>query len=187
MSATCFAASTPAAHKNTTVKAAPAKTASSKSAPSKSTTVKSTSSAKTSAKPASQAKSAAAPHGRSTATPAAGKHTRKGGGLKSVAARPRSKGQQAIDRQRTLEIQQALIREHYLQGEPSGVWDQPTRDAFTRIQDENHWQTKIVPDSRALIKLGLGPSRQNLLNPDSAALAAPPPPRQEKPSSGGTN
>ena len=96
----------------------------------------------------------------------AGRHSRKGGGLKAVATRPKSKGQQAIDRQRTLEIQEALIREHYLQGEPSGVWDQSTRDAFTRMQDENHWQTKIVPDSRALIKLGLGPGRQNLLNPD---------------------
>ena len=117
----------------------------------------------------------------------AGRHSRKGGGLKAVATRPKSKGQQAIDRQRTLEIQEALIREHYLQGEPSGVWDQSTRDAFTRIQDENHWQTKIVPDSRALIKLGLGPGRQNLLNPDSADLATPPPPRQERPAVGGTN
>jgi hypothetical protein len=118
---------------------------------------------------------------------ATGRHSRKGATLKTVAVRPKSKGQQAIDRQRTLEIQEALIRERYLSGEPTGVWDQSTRDAFTRIQDENHWQTKIVPDSRALIKLGLGPERQNLLNPDSADLATPPPPRQERSASGGTN
>ena len=70
-----------------------------------------------------------------------------------------------------MEIQQALIREHYLDGEPSGQWDQATREAFIRIQTENNWQTKIVPDSRALIKLGLGPSQQNLLNPETAAVS----------------
>lgn len=70
-----------------------------------------------------------------------------------------------------MEIQQALIREHYLDGEPSGQWDQATRDAFVRIQTENNWQTKIVPDSRALIKLGLGPSQQNLLNPETATIS----------------
>jgi hypothetical protein len=90
------------------------------------------------------------------------------------SSRPRFHGQQAIDSARTLEIQQALIREHYLQGEPSGEWDQATRDALIRFQDDNHWQTKILPDSRALIKLGLGPSQQNLLNPESAAIAMPP-------------
>lgn len=87
------------------------------------------------------------------------------------SSKPRFHGQQAIDPVRTLEIQQALIREHYLSGEATGQWDQPTRDALVRLQDDNHWQTKVIPDSRALIKLGLGPSQQNLLNPESAALA----------------
>ena len=27
-----------------------------------------------------------------------------------------------------------------------------------KLQADNGWQTKLVPDSRALIKLGLGPS-----------------------------
>jgi hypothetical protein len=80
-------------------------------------------------------------------------------------------GQKGIDSERTLEIQQALIREHYLTGEPTGEWDQATRQALLRLQNDNHWQIKIVPDSRALIKLGLGPSAQNLLNPESAAIA----------------
>jgi hypothetical protein len=40
------------------------------------------------------------------------------------------------------------------------------------LQRDNHWQTKVLPDARALIKLGLGPSPQNLLNPESAALAS---------------
>ena len=87
---------------------------------------------------------------------------------KAAPAEPR--GQRAIGPERTREIQEALIREHYLDGEPSGVWDQRTRDALTRYQAENGWQTKITPDSRALIKLGLGPRHDGLLNPDSAAL-----------------
>jgi Putative peptidoglycan binding domain len=82
----------------------------------------------------------------------------------------RRRGQQAIESDRTREIQQALIRERYLDGEASGVMDQRTKDALTRFQNDNGWQTKIVPDSRALIKLGLGPSHEGLLNPDSAAL-----------------
>jgi hypothetical protein len=90
-----------------------------------------------------------------------------------VSSKPRFHGQQSIDSARTLEIQQALVREHYLQGEPSGEWDQATREALIRFQDDNHWQTKILPDARALIKLGLGPSQQNLLNPESAAIAMP--------------
>lgn len=94
--------------------------------------------------------------------------------LQSVAAsKPKFHGQQSIDQARTTEIQQALIREHYLDGEATGEWDQATREALTRFQGDNHWQTKIVPDARALIKLGLGPSQQGLLNPESAAIAVP--------------
>jgi peptidoglycan hydrolase-like protein with peptidoglycan-binding domain len=83
----------------------------------------------------------------------------------------KSKGQQAIASDRTTEIQQALIRQHYLSGEPSGTMDSATKQALTKLQEDNGWQTKVVPDSRALIKLGLGPSQSNLLNPDTAALA----------------
>jgi len=104
-----------------------------------------------------------------------------------AAAKPKSHGQQAIGEARTLEIQQALIREHYLEGEATGQWDQATRDALTRLQNDNHWQTKIIPDARALIKLGLGPSQQNLLNPESAAMAMPYQSGIEKPTNGGSN
>jgi len=90
--------------------------------------------------------------------------------VKQTTVKPKFRGQQAIDQSRTLEIQQALIREHYLNGEATGEWDQATRDALMRYQGDNHWQTKILPDARALIKLGLGPSNQNLLNPESAAI-----------------
>ncbi|MGA2961488.1 MAG: hypothetical protein ABSD96_07430 [Candidatus Korobacteraceae bacterium] len=84
-----------------------------------------------------------------------------------------SRGQQGISSERAEQIQSALIREHRLDGEASGVWDQRTKDAMIRYQAENGWQTKITPDSRALIKLGLGPRHDGLLNPDSAALASP--------------
>ena len=76
------------------------------------------------------------------------------------------RGQQAILPDRAREIQEALIREKYLTGEPSGKWDARTMEAMTRYQADNGWQTKVTPDSRALIKLGLGPdySRQQILN-----------------------
>ena len=82
----------------------------------------------------------------------------------------KSRGQQAIDPDRAREIQSALIREHYLDGEPSGTWDAQTRSALMKFQSDNGWQSKVLPDSRALIKLGLGPSREGLLNPESAAI-----------------
>lgn len=83
------------------------------------------------------------------------------------------RGQQAIDTTRTREIQQALIREHYLNGEPSGKWDATTQAAMHRYQADQGWQSKTVPDSRALIRLGLGPDREHLLNPESAMITEP--------------
>ena len=43
-----------------------------------------------------------------------------------------------------------------------------TEDAMRRYQADHGWQSKQVPDSRALISLGLGPSNDHLLNPESA-------------------
>jgi peptidoglycan hydrolase-like protein with peptidoglycan-binding domain len=70
----------------------------------------------------------------------------------------KKRGQQAIQPERARAIQEALIRESYLSGEPTGAWDSRTQDAMTRYQSDNGWQTKVTPDSRALIKLGLGPN-----------------------------
>src|SRR5438105_6791051 len=69
-------------------------------------------------------------------------------------------GQQIISSDRAREIQEALIREHYLDGQPNGVWDNRTTAAMRRFQAAQGWQSKVVPDSRALIKLGLGPSHE---------------------------
>lgn len=90
---------------------------------------------------------------------------------KSKSARAR--GQQQIDSERATSIQEALIREHYLSGEPSGVWDAESEAAMRRYQGDQGWQTKEVPDSRALIKLGLGPNNDHLLNPESAMTSTP--------------
>lgn len=67
-------------------------------------------------------------------------------------------GQQSIQSDRIVSIQQALIREKYLDGEPSGKWDDRTQRAMAKYQADNRWQSKVTPDSRALIKLGLGPN-----------------------------
>lgn len=92
---------------------------------------------------------------------------------KRVKKSLRHRGQQGIDADRAREIQTALIKEKYLSGEPSGKWDQRTKDAMTEYQADHGWQTKVLPDSRALIQLGLGPSKDNLINPETAATAQP--------------
>ena len=70
-------------------------------------------------------------------------------------------GQRQIDPERAKEIQSALIREHYLSGAPSGEWDAESQAAMAKYQADQGWQTKLTPDSRALIKLGLGPSQDS--------------------------
>ncbi len=90
-----------------------------------------------------------------------------------VKTTSRSHGQRTIDEERTLEIQNALIHEHYMSGEATGVWDQNSKDAMLKYQADNGWQTKITPDSRALIKLGLGPDHKGLLNPETANIPSP--------------
>jgi peptidoglycan hydrolase-like protein with peptidoglycan-binding domain len=84
-------------------------------------------------------------------------------------------GQQTIDTARATQIQQALIREHYMAGEPTGNWDAGTVAAMQKFQSANGWQTKLMPDSRALKKLGLGPDYSGAINAQSASFSEPPP------------
>ena len=93
------------------------------------------------------------------------RHSSRFGHLRKVATW-KHRGQQQIASDRAREIQEALIREHYLDGQPNGVWDDRTTTAMRRFQADQGWQSKVVPDSRAIIKLGLGPSHENDLNPD---------------------
>lgn len=85
----------------------------------------------------------------------------------------RGRGQQAIDPDRVTQIQQALIREHYLTGEASGNWDSATVAAMQKYQADHGWQTKLMPDSRALKSLGLGPDYSTALNARGSSFAAP--------------
>ena len=68
----------------------------------------------------------------------------------SRSRKHRPRGQQAIDAERVTEIQQALIREHYMNGEANGEWDAATISAMQKFQADHGWQTKLTPDSRAL-------------------------------------
>jgi hypothetical protein len=58
--------------------------------------------------------------------------------------------------ERVQEIQQALIREGYLQGEASGQWDARTRDAMLRYQTMHGFPVTGLPEAKSLMKLGLG-------------------------------
>jgi hypothetical protein len=115
--------------------------------------------------------SASKPHSSTSSHSKSSKSTSKS--KKSKKSASSRHGQQKIDAQRTLQIQEALIREHYLTGKPSGVWNDATQQAMQRYQADNNWQSKTTPDARALIKLGLGPDHQHLLNPESAMTTQP--------------
>jgi peptidoglycan hydrolase-like protein with peptidoglycan-binding domain len=83
----------------------------------------------------------------------------------------RSRGQQAIDSERVMQIQQALIREHYMTGDATGSWDSATVAAMQKFQADQGWQTKLMPDSRAIKKLGLGPDYSKAINAQGASFS----------------
>lgn len=97
-------------------------------------------------------------HHRSTASSATIKHS-------SSKARKSTHAslKQGMEPERATEIQQALIKNGYMTGEPTGVWDSNSAAAMQKFQGDNGWQTKITPDSRALIKLGLGPQQDAMV------------------------
>jgi len=84
-------------------------------------------------------------------------------------------GQQAIDSNRVTQIQQALIREHYLSGDANGQWDSTTQSAMQKYQADHGWQTRLLPDSRAIKSLGLGPDYSTALNAKNSSFAPPAP------------
>ena len=86
----------------------------------------------------------------------------------------RARGQKAIDPDRVTQIQQALVREHYLTADPNGDWDSTTVAAMQKFQADHGWQTKLMPDPRALKSLGLGPDYSTALNANGSSFAAPP-------------
>ena len=102
--------------------------------------------------------------------PTAAHHSKGASTSKKGHGKHQLHGQRQIDSGRATEIQAALIREHYLDGEPTGQWDATTEAAMRKMQADNGWQTKITPDSRALIKLGLGPNHSSDLGASSVSM-----------------
>jgi hypothetical protein len=121
---------------------------------------------------ATPASSHASPNSDSSASSTTGSSSSKHHAHKKAA--PKLRGQQSIDSARVLEIQKALIRENYLTGEPSGKWDETSKAAMQKYQADQGWQTKLMPDSRALKKLGLGPDYSNAINAKNSSFAPPP-------------
>ena len=134
---------------------------------------KSTSSKKTASTPSHKS------HSPSSASAGVKNFSSKTPGKRSRRKSSRLRGQQKIDSERAQAIQEALIREHYLNGDATGTWNQASEDAMRRYQADHGWQSKTVPDSRALITLGLGPSKDHLLNPESAMTTVPDRPKAQ--------
>jgi hypothetical protein len=178
LAGSAFAQATPANNTASSGDSSSTKTSSSKTSSTKSAAT--TAHAKTSdagTSTASKAKTHAASHPAGThpkSNTSAVAHNSK---VKRASARSKKKttarGQQKIDPERAQAIQEALIREHYLSGEAAGTWNQASEDAMRKYQVDHGWQSKTVPDSRALISLGLGPSHDHLLNPESAMTTGP--------------
>lgn len=61
---------------------------------------------------------------------------------------------EGISSQRAAEIQKALVAAGYL-NRASGHWDSASAAAMKKYQADHHWQTRFVPDARALFALGL--------------------------------
>jgi peptidoglycan hydrolase-like protein with peptidoglycan-binding domain len=62
-----------------------------------------------------------------------------------------------MESDRVREIQEALSRAGYYQGEPTGNWDVQTREAMQRFQTEQGFPVTGLPEAKSLMKLGLGP------------------------------
>ena len=143
-------------------------TSTSKSGSTKTTSSKTVTNSSKNTTSTDKAKGLAAAKTRSQSTT-----THKGSKRKTSARRPR--GQQSIDTDRATQIQQALIREHYMSGEPTGTWDSASIAAMQKYQADQGWQTKVMPDSRALKKLGLGPDYSSAINAKEGNFTAPTP------------
>jgi hypothetical protein len=76
--------------------------------------------------------------------------------------------------ERVTQIQQALIREHYLTSEANGNWDSTTQAAMQKYQADNGWQTKLMPDSRASRSSAWAPITPPPSTPSGSSFAAPP-------------
>lgn len=86
------------------------------------------------------------------------------------------RGQRGMTADRVTQIQAALIQKHYLTGDPDGHWDTKTQDAMRKYQSDHGWQTKLMPDARAIIALGLGPKTDEATSVQAAKEVKQPQP-----------
>ena len=148
-------------------------------APKASSSTNTKSPSKSQVKPHPASHPSASKHPKASAAGAAHNGKSKYASSRKNGKRKTARGQQKIDSERAQAIQEALIRAHYMSGEAAGTWNQASEDAMRRYQADHGWQSKTVPDSRALISLGLGPSHEHLLNPESAMTTEPAAPHAE--------
>jgi hypothetical protein len=59
--------------------------------------------------------------------------------------------------QRVQEIQKALTEAGDLHQEPTGTWDEATREAMKRYQERHAFNVTGLPDAKSLMEMGLGP------------------------------
>jgi len=83
----------------------------------------------------------------------------------------RARGQQAPTPERIKEIQAALTRAGYYQGEPTGKWDATSSEAMRRFQDANGLKPTGKIGARSLQVLGLGSEVAGLAPPRPLAPA----------------
>jgi peptidoglycan hydrolase-like protein with peptidoglycan-binding domain len=84
--------------------------------------------------------------------------------------------QKAPTTSRISEIQTALSRSGYYQGDANGKWDSSTVSALQKFQSENNLNPSGKLDATSLQKLGLGSS--------TAGLNPPTPPQRNTPAAG---
>ncbi len=107
--------------------------------------------------------SATAARQRTGKTAASKTTSRKGRSSRTVKRtaqrRPPRQSQPTPERYR--EIQSALASKGYLQGEPTGQWDQSSLEALRRFQQDQNLEPSGKLDSLSLIALGLGPKHES--------------------------
>ncbi|MEW6131269.1 MAG: peptidoglycan-binding domain-containing protein [Acidobacteriota bacterium] len=86
----------------------------------------------------------------------------------------------SIPTERVAEIQSALIKNGYLQGEATGVYDETTKAAMKKYQVANNLQATGLPSAHALKRLGVGKRGYSLSQvPVKTKSDAPKEPPQE--------
>ncbi len=119
----------------------------------------------TTRKAAKSSSAKASAHKKSSAKAAASKTTRKKSTRRVSSRRRRHRkesfrrrlARQKLHPQRIEEIQQGLIQAGYLNEEPTGKWDNSTREAMRAFQHAYGFPETGLPEAKSLMKLGLGP------------------------------